>query len=87
MDKNDKQKIDSLFQMLADTAYTPWHHLKQDAKSPTIKHSRELVEQSVKIRQMASEAKTLDAARMKKWSRRNGMLLPLLLFNLSWLMS
>ncbi|QWH75465.1 Tn3 family transposase (plasmid) [Bacillus mycoides] len=84
INENDKNKIDSLFQTNDGTVYTPWHHLKQDAKSPTIKHFRELVVQmewlmaqkvnttilksipSIKVRQMASEAKTLDAARMKK---------------------
>lgn len=38
-----RKAIDSLLQTSNQSSYTPWHRLKQDLGSPTLKHLRELV--------------------------------------------
>ena len=82
LDTDAIKAVDDLFQTTAQSPYTSWHRIKQDAGNPTLTHLKDLVShdrwlstkttglqalQGVsmrKIKQMAAEAKTLDAARM-----------------------
>ncbi len=80
--QQEKEKLDQLFQLEEGSFFSPWNHLKEDAKSASITNLKELLSQRdsilhlqinldllkqvplIKVKQMATEAKTLNANQM-----------------------
>jgi hypothetical protein len=80
--QQEKEKMDQLFQLEEGSSFSPWNHLKEDAKSASITNLKDLLSQRdsilrlqidldllkqvplIKVKQMAAEAKTLNANRM-----------------------